>query len=273
LVLSALRRLLPAGAQNNEQFVLIDSTHIMSESENLAINRPGYNGSFDFGKQLRLMYIFSTHLKKPVYYRLIQGNIPDISAMRLCVKEMGVENVIYIADKGFYSRTNIALLDEQRLQYIIPLRRSNGALEYTPLEQPNFKKLHNYFMYQGRIIWYYPCQKDGLNLVTFLDERLRVEEERDYLERILTHPESHSRPAYEQNLPGFGTLTLLGKTISSRDPWQLYEIYKRRNEIEIMFDSYKTFLQADTLYMQNRHVLVRMAFCELSGNAGLLQIV
>ncbi|GHU45094.1 hypothetical protein FACS1894190_17090 [Spirochaetia bacterium] len=36
---------------------------------------------------------------------------------------------------------------------------------------------------------------------------------------------------------------------------QLYEVYKQRNEIEVMFDSYKNFLKADVTYMQNRHVL------------------
>jgi transposase len=36
---------------------------------------------------------------------------------------------------------------------------------------------------------------------------------------------------------------------------QLYGIYKQRNEIEVMFDAYKNFLEADKTYMQNRFVL------------------
>jgi transposase len=42
-------------------------------------------------------------MKLPVYYRLLGGNIVDVAAMDLCVKEMGVSDVVYIADKGFYS--------------------------------------------------------------------------------------------------------------------------------------------------------------------------
>ncbi|MDR1793743.1 MAG: hypothetical protein LBR36_09980 [Bacteroidales bacterium] len=34
-----------------------------------------------------------------------------------------------------------------------------------------------------------------------------------------------------------------------------YEIYKQRNEIEVMFDSYKNYLKADVSYMQNRYIL------------------
>jgi hypothetical protein len=35
----------------------------------------------------------------------------------------------------------------------------------------------------------------------------------------------------------------------------IYESYKQRNEIEVMFDSYKNYLDADVSYMQNRYLL------------------
>jgi hypothetical protein len=50
-----MRGLLPAG---NENFVLMDSTYVMSASERLGINAKGYNGAGDFGKHFRLMYLF-----------------------------------------------------------------------------------------------------------------------------------------------------------------------------------------------------------------------
>ncbi|MDR2434911.1 MAG: hypothetical protein LBD47_10140 [Treponema sp.] len=37
-----------------ESFVLMDSTYVMSASECLEVNTKGYNGSFYFGKQVRL---------------------------------------------------------------------------------------------------------------------------------------------------------------------------------------------------------------------------
>ncbi|MDR2741275.1 MAG: hypothetical protein LBB98_03880 [Treponema sp.] len=101
LVMKWLKDVLPPSAAR-ESFVLMDSTHVMSALERLEVNAKGYNGSFDFGKQLRLMYLFSAKMKLPVYYRLPGGNIVDVAAMALCVKEMGVSDVVYIADKGFY---------------------------------------------------------------------------------------------------------------------------------------------------------------------------
>jgi hypothetical protein len=254
-VVECMKKLLGNENTKDENFVLMDSTHIMSSSQQLSINARGYNPSFDFGKQIRLMYMFSAQFKKPVYYRLINGNITDIASMALCVKEMDVKDVIFIADKGFYSAGNIKLLDEQNLNYLIPLRRNNPLIDYDPLSKTDFKKTIKYFIYQNRIIWYYGYDADGKHFITFMDERLRVEEEQDYLQRIETQPEKYNEQDYFDKLYRFGTLTLSYKMSSDCSAQKIYEAYKQRNEIEIMFDCYKNFLNADKMYMQDRYVL------------------
>ena len=260
LVMTWLKGLLPESVVR-ESFILMDSNHVMSASEHLEVNAKGYNNSFDFGKQVRLMYLFPAQMKLPVYYRLLGGNIVDVAAMALCVAEMGVSDVVYIADKGFYSKDNIAMLEERNLKYIMPVRRSNPLIDYRPVSGNDFKKTHRYFIWQGRIIWYYEYKKKGRLFVTYLDERLRVEEESatnvaaDYLQRIQTHPDGYSEESYYERLHRFGTLTIACRTESPQTAQYIYEAYKQRNEIEVMFDSYKTFMKADVTYMQNRHVL------------------
>ena len=246
------------GMQNESanKFVMMDSTHVTTVSEKLSINAKGYNPSFDFDKQIRLMYLFSAELNQPIYYRLLNGNITDIKSMSLCVKEMNVSDVVFIADKGFYSKNNIKQLNENELQYIIPLHRNSALIDFAPLEKANFKKeINRYFEYQGRIIWYYQYQKEEQNIVTFLDEKLRVEEETDYLKRTHTHPEEYTQDKFYEKIHHFGTLTIVEKLKIKQEPQYIYQAYKQRNEIEIMFDSYKNFLDADKMYMQDRYVL------------------
>lgn len=238
-----------------EQFVMMDSTHLVSQSELLTVNAKGYNPNFDFDKQVRLMYLFATGTQQPVYYRLINGNITDIKSMVLCVEEMNIQNVIYIADKGFYSKGNIAMMKAQNLQYIVPLQRNNKLINYNPLQKADFKSSLSYFIYQNRIIWYYNYQSEGENFITFLDEGLRAKEEADYVARISTLPETHTKEKFAQKLHGFGTLTFTYNVKSDKTPQEIYEAYKQRNEIETIFDAYKNFLKADVLYMQNRYVL------------------
>jgi transposase len=279
-VVGWMQSLLKEVSENEQNFVLMDSTHSISVSDNLSVNAKGYNPDFDFEKQIRLMYLFSARMKQPVYYRLINGNITDVKSMSLCIKEMNVQDkVIFIADKGFFSAENIAGMDQENLSYIIPLHRNNSMIDFSPLERSDFKKEMPYFIFQERVIWYYSYQKGDYKLITFLDEALRVKEERDYLSRIDTHPESYSKNKFDEKLHGFGTLTIVYKMTGKEEDnpkktkeWKqkqkknkktekevsveqtVYQSYKQRNEIEVMFDSYKNYLDADVSYMQNRYV-------------------
>ena len=242
----------PASLSN---FLMIDSTHIPTVSENLNINSAGYNPLSSFDKQIRLMYIFSSELKQPVYYRLINGNIADISSMKTCVEELNVKPVVFIADKGFYSKNNTSALRENKMHFIIPLRRDNKLIDYTFFQNRDFKKSAKYFFtYQNRIIWYYEYQVENNFIITYLDDELRVREEKDFLNRCATHPEVYTLEKFEAKINTFGTLTLMYELPLKPTPEELYQTYKQRNEVEVMFDAYKHFLEADKTYMQDRHV-------------------
>jgi hypothetical protein len=39
------------------------------------------------------MYLFSSRMKQPVYYRMINGNITDVKSKALCGKEFGEEDI------------------------------------------------------------------------------------------------------------------------------------------------------------------------------------
>ncbi|TAD85860.1 MAG: hypothetical protein EAY75_10150 [Bacteroidetes bacterium] len=254
-VVEWMKSLLGNDPVSDAEFVMMDSTHVHSKSDLLTVNAKGYNPDFDYERQVRLMYLFSAQMQKPVYYRLINGNITDVKSMSLCMEEMKVENVIYIADKGFYSKENIAMMKLEGLQYIVPLQRKNSLIDYKPLRGADFKLKLSYFIYQRRIIWYYRYEAEGENFITFLDESLRAHEESDYAARIVTLPDSYTKDKFIDKLNGFGTLTFTCNIKSEKTCEEIYQAYKQRNEIETIFDAYKNFLLADVMYMQNRYVL------------------
>jgi transposase len=139
--------------ENEQNFVLTDSTHAVTVSENLAINANGYNPGFDFEKQIRLMYLFAAQMKQPVYYRLTGGNISDVKSVFLSIREMNVKDkVIFIADRGFFSAENITGMDRENLSYTVPLQRNNNLIDYSPLQRNDFKKDAKYFMFQDKVI-------------------------------------------------------------------------------------------------------------------------
>jgi len=234
--------------------ILMDATNVLSQSRHIPLAKKGYSNPLTFDTQFNLMYIYSAKSRMPVYYKLLPGNIREVKAFKNCLLEAGLEKAIVIADKGFYSEANVALLTEGLLEFILPLRRDNALIDYAPIKANTFKKGNNYFLHEKRAVWYHKKELgNGLALHLFLDEPLRVKEENDYLVRINTHPESHSVEKYLEKKDHFGTIALLTNLKSTEQ--DAYQTYKSRMAIEIMFDGMKNILDADHTYMQDEQTL------------------
>jgi transposase len=230
-----------------EDHVLIDATNIISYSERIGIAHVGYNSKREYDPQINLMMMFSSRMQMPVYYRVIPGDIREVSAFKTTLDECGSENVTIIADKGFYSEDNIETLESFNSKYIIPLRRSSMIIDYSRVEKREFE---GFFVFQGRYIWHTVYKAGARQIHLFLDNNLMSREEADYLSRITTHPEKYSLQDFMGKRGRFGTIALLtNKTGSSSQ--DIYEDYKVRNQVETMIDAMKNILMADTSYMQN----------------------
>jgi hypothetical protein len=66
--------------------------------------------------------------------------------------------------------------------------------------------------------------------------------------------EAYTEAGYRERLRRFGTLTLACHLEGSHTPEEVYTAYKRRNEIDMIFDSYRNFMKGDAAYMQDRHM-------------------
>lgn len=231
-------------------YVLTDMTNIFSASNQISLSKEGYNSDMVFDKQFNLLYIYSPTLSLPVFYRLQAGNIREVKGFQLLLKESNIEQAVIIADKGFHSKQNIEFLDTQKLDYIIPLKRDNVLIDYTKI----IKTDANYFKHEGRIIWHTQYQKNGKFIFLFKDEKLMVQEERDYLNRIDTHPEEYTLKKYHAVKQRLGTISLF-TNLKDKNANEVFTTYKSRNEIEVMFDGIKNILDADKTYMQNDDAL------------------
>ena len=236
------------------EFVLMDATDIFSASHQIDLARKGYNSKLQYDTQFNLMYIYSSQNKMPVYYRLLPGNIRDVKAFKNCLIEAGLKDAIVVADKGFYSKANVELLLSEKLKFILPLKRDSSLISYEEIASNTFKTGSSFFEHENRPIWHnvFP-QENKLKLYLFLDEQLRIREDADYLRRIKTHPESYSIEGYHNKKNRFGTIALLSPIEDKPDV--IYETYKTRNSIEVMFDSMKNVMEADHTYMQNEQTL------------------
>jgi transposase len=225
--------------------IIIDTTHVVSRSGQIDIAKVGYNNAHSFEPQVNLLYIFSTDKKVPVYYRLLPGNLREISAMKLSIEDSGLKDVVLVGDKGFYSEANVNALADSNIKYLLPLRRNHALLNYDCIATGDKEKLQGHFMFNGRAIWFYNI---GSSITVFIDEQLKVQESSDYLARIQEKYEGYTKQEYMKMQHQFGTLSI-ASNVPNLSAQAIYERYKSRGAIEQAFDAYKNTLQADATYM------------------------
>lgn len=238
--------------QKGGRTVLVDATDIVLQSENIGLSQKGYNSGMDFQPQFVLLYLYDALSLEPLYYRLLPGNIREVSAMQNTIRISGMEECVFIADKGFFSQANIAELEKLSMQYVIPLRRDNRLIPYGALEQ--VEQSDNYFNFSKRFIFHADTLDMGnRKLDLFLDGKLREQEKTDYLARIQSLPESFSKPEFNEKISTMGTLAVLHNT--PLPPRELYVEYKNRGQIEQFFDHFKNTIGASCSHMQREESL------------------
>jgi len=234
------------------EHILMDMTAIHSKSKEMSLNLPVYNSNGNFDPQANLLLLFSETQHEPVYYRLLPGNSRDVKSVKSSLKEAGINDAVFIGDKGFYSENNMIELENTELQYVIPLKRNHTLIDYKPLQKKWKKGLAHHFKFQERCIF---CSimksKEGKTIYTFLDDRLKLEEEQSYLNRMDIQKEDKlSIKEFHKIAHTCGTFSIL-TNLSDKTPQEIYELYKSRMEVETAFDAFKNTLQADRTYMQN----------------------
>ncbi|MBM3706794.1 MAG: transposase [Actinobacteria bacterium] len=232
-----------------EEKLLIDLTHIFTKSKGVNLAQKGFNSDLEFIPQVNLLFIFSAGGRLPLFYRLLPGSVRDVATMAATIAEAGISEVIIIADKGFYSESNIGLLKDNNLSYIIPLKRNSTLIDTGILEKGTKASFEGYFKFGGRYIFYYRCEST-IPVYVYLDDELKVQEVKDYLARIETHPEfGYSLDNFKKLEHSFGTISLV--TNLKEPAPKIYSYFKTRVGVEQAFDAFKNTISADGSYMRN----------------------
>lgn len=232
--------------EGNEH-VIVDGTHIFSSSEGVDAAVPGYNSKRVFSPQVRLVLIHSLDKNMPAYFRFLSGSITDVSAVSLTVEEANIKNAVLIGDKGFYSKKNVEKLEDQKVKYILPLKRNSTLINYDTIASGDKRNLGGYFVFQKRAVWYCKYHTEGKTIITFLDEKLKAEEETCFIQ--LVEEEKRTMDTFYEKQMSRGTLSVI--TDLDAPSQRIYELLKARIEIEVAIDAFKNVLKADRTYMRN----------------------
>jgi transposase len=92
----------------------------------------GYNRDQDNLAQVNLGIVISEKERLPVYYKLFAGSINDVKTLKGLIEELkvlGLKGFQFILDKGFYSYTNLELMQENNIDYLIALSFSTNLAQ------------------------------------------------------------------------------------------------------------------------------------------------
>jgi hypothetical protein len=242
--------------------ILFDGTDMESHSAQMELPRFSRSKVGTYDDLINLMYVFSVKRQEPVYYRLLPGNIKDVSAFKLSLRESGVKDAVIVMDKGFAPQSNIKSLENSGLRFIIPLPRNSALINYEQIQGGGKRSFDGYFKHEGRYIWYYTTAIDGKKSVTvFLDDELRSREQKDYLDRIDNGIVDYSIDTFHDKQHRLGTIAIIENT--GKPPCDVFADYKTRGNVETMIDALKNILEADRSYMQNEQALEGWMFINL----------
>jgi transposase len=229
-----------------KKHVALDLTHIFSSSKNINWLEIGHNNHEIFKPQVHLLLMYSMDQEEPIFWKMLPGSIADVSSLTNSILESRLKNVVIVSDKGFYSEKNIGHVEDADLSYIMPIKRNLSFLCYFKEEE-----LKDHFCFRERIIWYTEYLWGDRRIIYFLDKKLKVEEENNYL--YLVKAKKKTKKSYNSHKQGFGTISIV--TNSKLQPEEVYHLLKNRIDVEQAFDTFKNTLESDKTYMRNEEAM------------------
>ena len=262
--------------------VMFDGHRLISGSGTLEYARVGYDSRCRFLPQVNLLYMFSVlgTRKLPVFYKQYSGDVPDVSVFSDIVADAGLRrrDVTVIADKGFESELNEAMLDDASLNYVLAVRRGCAAIPEIPSSPDKYGKA---FKFRRRAIYCNEYPVENGTLFLYYDMALANDEAVDFITRkekanntVIKMREAEDRrrkrnkgrlsqEEYERLVPvdvamslqahGDNGTFVLKTNRKDLNCAQAYCLYKTRQDIEQSFKCYDNTLDATASYMRDQY--------------------
>jgi len=107
------------------ELLCYDITSVSSYASANEYARWGHNRDGEKLPQVSLAMLYGQKSGLPAYYRRLQGNITDVSALKVTMENLdflGKVKLFFVLDRGFYSEANVDTLLEERYRFVLMTR-------------------------------------------------------------------------------------------------------------------------------------------------------
>jgi len=165
-----------------KEYLAYDTTSVSSYSEHIKTVRYGKNKDHDNLPQVNMALIFGEESCLPVYYRVLPGNITDVTTIRKLIKDVDfleIDKLKLVMDRGFYSADNINALYKGHHKFLIAVKSNNvfvsGLVEKAKGEMHAFTHYDaNHEVYHWESMEEWPYVQTGHDGNVVLKEKRRI---------------------------------------------------------------------------------------------------
>ncbi len=220
--------------------LVYDLSSVFSRSMSISQAEKGYNKDKIPLPQINLALLCSADTELPTMIRSLPGSVKDIKTLYHSINELDIGGKVLVLDRGFFSEGTIKFLGGKENSYVLPAKRNSRYYD-TRIH------LNEYFSYHSRLI---KCGKRKYNdfyLYLFEDQDLRLEEQKTLYRKQDEH--EIEKEKFNIGMKKAGKILIVSDM--DVEKLEIYLLYKKREVVEKMFDTYKTVLNADKLYLQD----------------------
>ena len=241
--------------------IAIDGHDIKSTSHDNDLAEYGNKYSSFKDMQMNVLMAYDINTGLPLISRAYPGSILDKVSVRDLLEFNDYKNMLFIIDRGFYSKENIVLFSQNGNHYIIPL--SQNLKEYKEVTET--MDFHDVFVYEKdkkvTPIEYKEYANGDTKIIVYRDLTMNAKERSDYLKNLEQDPQKYSMEEYEKLKDFFGVIILQSNLeISSKE---IYVYYKKRWTIETFFNYFKNRVDINNLGLSDYYATQGMCFIML----------
>ena len=220
--------------------IAIDGHAIRSCSEENDLAEAGYKFITLGEDQVNLLMGYDINSRMPLFARMYRGSCNDKSTIEDLTSLLSFSDILFVIDRGFYSRTNLDIFSLNGNTFIIPVPSNTDVFKnamknvsYTDSFYYRNEKKHARIQYTVMPV----SEKENVYVFRDVDENEKCRY--NYLHSMGLGKAGYTQEGFEKNKEFFGVYVF--QSNSALSPTEIFANYKKRWGIE-------TFYQ----YMKNR---------------------
>ena len=242
---------------NSDSEIIIDGTLKTNNSQVNAFSEYSRKGKIKHSKDISLIYAFNSITKEPVVSKVYSGNTLDSSAFKDFIKGFSLNKGLIMGDKGFLTNENYELLCKQNnLKFLFPIKRN--LKEIKDLDLLNYEGILDFK--EEKVLYKKTKINDNLIYYAYKNTKLEQEEKENYL-ALRQKNEDFSNEEIKIKQDQFGTIVY--KSNCDMKPLDIYLLYRKRWEIEVMINFYKSNLYFDKVNVSSTYSVIATEFINL----------